>query len=182
MSLMTKAIHAFLMLGLAISGIGCGDRAERTEPLDDNGRVNGTLVSDSIGTLRAELIQADRDFARRVREGRLESWVDAFAEDGMVLPKDGPIAAGGEAIRELFAPLFSQPGFDITWSPAGSNVASSGDLGYTFGTWKTSIEEPSGSVQEAEGKNVTIWRREADGRWRVQLDMGNTQPTSSRVD
>lgn len=170
-----------MIVGLGVTGLGCGERAPGPTGIEPAAAANGVLVSDVESRLRAELIQADREFERDVRNRRLEGWLEAFADDAAVLPADGPITTGEEAIRDLFAPLFADPTFDMTWTPAGSEVSSSGDLGYTFGVWKTSAGSPD-NVEESEGKYVTIWRRGDDGRWRVALDMGNTQPQSRAAD
>lgn len=103
----------------------------------------------------------------------------------MVLPADGPVAKGPTAIRELFAPLFADPGFEITWAPTGTEVASSGDFGYTFGDWRTSMPTAGGEggeVSQSEGKYVTVWQRDQDGRWRVIVDIGNSRQVPVQVD
>jgi len=157
---------------------GCGDRSEPPVADDRGPTASGVLVSDAESLLRAELAQADREFARSVRDTGLEGWIAAFAENGRVLPADGPMVTGPSAIRDIFTPLFAQPGFEITWAPAGAEVATSGDLGYTYGHWKTSMPTVGAGVEEAEGKYVTIWSRDSQGRWRVLLDIGNTQPAT----
>lgn len=165
-----------MALALLMMPVGCGDVARPPAGDDRTALPEGTLVADAESLLQAELQQTDREFARRVRETRLEGWVEAFAEEGMVLPAIGPVARGPNEIRELYAPLFADPDFEITWSPVGAEVASSGDFGYTFGDWQTSLPAggAGGQAKNEGGKYVTIWRREEDGRWRVILDIGNS--------
>lgn len=164
---------ALAALGLLILGAACRGPLPGSGSDDPEPSPRGQLVSEAESLLQAELMQADREFAESVRTGRLDSWVAAFDDEGMVLPADGPIAAGREAIRDLFSPLFAEPSFDMTWVPAGSAVAASGDMGYTFGEWTTSTRTPGGDLEHGEGKYVTVWRKGADGRWRVVADIGN---------
>lgn len=177
-----KKLAWVVAIGFLVSLCSCGDQTQQPSAGDGGSAPEGILVSDAESSLRAELEQADRAFARRVRDTRLDGWVDGFAEDGMVLPADGPIATGPSAIRELFAPLFAEPGFEISWAPVGAEVASSGDFGYTFGDWRTSMPTAGAEVKEAEGKYVTVWRRDRDGRWRVLLDIGNTRQAAGKRD
>lgn len=173
-----KKLVALTAAGFLMLANGCGDRTELSVADDREPTAGGVLVSDAESLLKAELAQADREFARSVRDTGLEGWIAAFAENGRVLPADGPMVTGPIAIRDLFTPLFSKPGFEITWAPAGAEVAASGDLGYTYGHWKTSMPTVGAGVEEAEGKYVTIWGRDSEGRWRVLLDIGNTQPVT----
>lgn len=168
-----SGLGAWTALGLLILGLGCRDPVPSSDSPGPTGPPNGRLVSDAESLLRAELIQADREFAQSVRTGRLDGWVAAFDEDGMVLPADGPIAVGPEAIRDLFSPLFAEPSFDMTWVPAGAEAAASGDFGFTFGDWETTTAAPETDLEKAEGKYVTVWRKGADGKWRVLADIGN---------
>jgi ketosteroid isomerase-like protein len=172
---MARRVVPLVVAGSLLAVGGCGEGVEEPSSTAGGTVTEGILVSDARGLLRAELEQADREFARNVRDAGLDAWVDAFAENGLVLPADGPVATGRSAIRSLFEPLFAKPGFEITWSPMGAEVAASGDLGYTYGDWRTSMAADNEEVTEAQGKYVTVWHREPGGRWQVLLDIGNTQ-------
>ena len=75
---------------------------------------------------------------------------------------------GKEAIAKAIQEDFSQG--DLSWRPTSVGVARSGDLGYTSGVY----ESASGGAVTDDGKYLTIWKKEADGSWRVLFDMFNT--------
>jgi ketosteroid isomerase-like protein len=52
----------------------------------------------------------------------------------------------------------------------------SGDLGYTYGVWKSSRPGEDGKPEVSYGKYVTIWRKQHNGVWRLALDIGNSSP------
>jgi len=59
----------------------------------------------------------------------------------------------------------------LNWKPLFSDISISGDLGYTTGPWEFSkIENPDSPV--AFGHYVSVWKKEADGKWKVILDTG----------
>jgi ketosteroid isomerase-like protein len=121
------------------------------------------------------LMQADREFAAAVAEGGSEAWADWFAEDGaMIQPGVGEIT-GREAILARMGSL-DAPGVSLRWEPLRAEIAASGDLGWTTGTYVSEGPGPDGEVARGEGRYVTIWRRAADGTWKVGMDLGN--PTS----
>ena len=96
-----------------------------------------------------------------------------------------PLAA--DTPRELqpyviYTPLYYAPnvpmGFlddkqnHLTWTPLGGDV--SGDLGYTYGTFEFRSKDKDGKAVIEHGKYTSIWKKQKDGRWKVVLDMGNS--------
>jgi ketosteroid isomerase-like protein len=104
----------------------------------------------------------------------LDRLVAACAEDGSVLASNAPIATGHDAIRKVFAEFFQLPGFKAEWHPTNVEVAKSGELGYTSGTYTLSFNDPSGNPINDRGKYVTVWRKRKDGAWKVVRDIFNS--------
>jgi ketosteroid isomerase-like protein len=123
----------------------------------------------------AVLIKADSDFDRSVAEKGVEAWVSAFAEDGIMF-RAGEVVQGHTAIRELMAPGFATPGFSLRWKPVRADIAASGDLGYTYGTYESRSPGPDGAPQVRTGMYVTIWKKQPDGSWKVVVDLGSGSP------
>jgi len=122
------------------------------------------------------LMEADRAFAAAVSEGGTEAWVTWFAADGaQITPGAGEIR-GHEAIRENMAGL-DDPNFSLRWEPLRADIAGSGDLGWTTGSYVSEGIGADGQAKRAQGRYVSIWRKQPDGSWKVVMDLGN--PTSS---
>jgi uncharacterized protein (TIGR02246 family) len=128
---------------------------------------------------RNAVLGADRAFAKATAERRLEGWLEFFAEDGAMFPAGSAIAKGEEQIRTLMGPVFEEESYSLTWEPDGSEVSLGGDLGYTHGTYRSEVTEPEGTKSVSTGKYVTIWRKQADGQWRVVVDIGNQDPPTT---
>ncbi len=75
------------------------------------------------------------------------------------------------------APAFADTTFRLTWQPTMAFASAAGDLGYTLGIWQSRHYNDAGQGQVTTGKYVTIWRKQADGSWKVVFDGGN--PDSS---
>ena len=131
--------------------------------------------ADSPPTDPAELMEADRLFAEETARTGVEGWVAAFAEDGMMLISGGEVR-GREAIGEIMAPGFENPGFSLTWEPQFADVGSGGDLGYTVGRYVRQLVSAEGDTLTSEGAYTTVWKRGEDGVWRVVLDLGVPDP------
>ena len=118
------------------------------------------------------LLQADRDFDKATAARGAEGFLSFFADDAVVLPKNGAPITGTEALGKLFRQAWAQPGYSLRWTPLKGEMASSGEIGYTYGTYeRKSLQNRATSVET--GKYVTVWKRQRDGGWKVVLDMGN---------
>lgn len=117
-----------------------------------------------------QLLQADRDFDLATAEQGADGWVSYFAPDGKMFLRDGRIVQGHEAIRELMAPAFADPDYSLRWSPLAAEA--SGELGYTYGDYTSSGKDKEGNAVKRYGRYVTIWKKQADGAWKVAADIG----------
>ena len=158
---MTKA-YATIMLLTGVMASGITMSSARQEPSVD------------------ELMLADREFAAAVAEGGAEAWASWFDEDGAIIqPRVGEIR-GRAAIRDFMAAL-DDPSVSLSWEPVRADIAASGELGWTTGSYVSSSVAPDGTPQRGEGRYVSIWRRQEDGSWKVVMDLGNpVDPGSER--
>jgi uncharacterized protein (TIGR02246 family) len=120
---------------------------------------------------RAALAAADQAWSQTVPD--VEKFVSFFAEGGTMLTPDAPIAEGQEAIRAAATSMFALPGFGLSWKNTKADVAASGDLGYTVGTYEMTMNDAAGQPSTMAGKYLTVWKKQADGQWKVVVDAPN---------
>ena len=125
---------------------------------------------------RRAVAAADSTWAAAAAARDLEASVNAMADDGIMFPPDQAPVVGRAAIKEYMAAAFAIPGFSVHWAPGEIKVASSGDLAYSFGRSRYTVPDSSGTIRTIHAKGVTVWRREADGRWRCVADIWNSAP------
>jgi ketosteroid isomerase-like protein len=123
---------------------------------------------------REALMQADRDWyeAYSTAEDPVAAFLAATTAEVVLLAPEAPLAEGAEAVGAVIGELEGMPGFSVSWSPDMSDVGSGGDLGYTRGTYAMSVQGPGGPMT-INGKYLTIWKKQPDGRWMVVADMFN---------
>ena len=99
----------------------------------------------------------------------------AFYEDNAeLLPVAEPAVNGRDAIRRKWAEFFGIPGFANQSRLTQVDVSADGTLAYTRGTYETAMTGGDGKPTVERGKWVTVWRRQADGSWRIVQDISNT--------
>lgn len=122
------------------------------------------------------LMELSREWSDYVSSGDLESSMDFWADDAVMLPPDFPILEGKEEIREYVEAAAEMPGFRISWEPISAHISAGGDMAYMIERNVTEFDGPDGNREIMHGKVVTVWRRDGDGNWRNVVDMWNTAP------
>ena len=150
---MSKSPVVMLSVGIVIGAFGYGI-AER---------LNAPPAAD------IEAVKATDSAFSGVSEsqGPKEAFVRYAVEDVTFLPSGAPPIIGRDALAASFDDW--PAGAKLTWQPAGGGIAQSGDLAYTWGMYTMTL--PEGDPHQ--GKYLTVWRRQADGSWRLVADTGN---------
>lgn len=129
-------------------------------------------VPDTTSTKDA-LLAADRAFADSTAARGLDGWMDFYAADAVRLTMGGDVAQGLEAVRKFDAPLFADSTTRLLWTPTGAGLFADGQHGFTTGTSMMVRTAATRTDTIYRGAYVTLWRREADGQWKVILDTGS---------
>ena len=121
---------------------------------------------------RKALMDADAQFAKDTAQRGVEGWVSWFTQDGTMYPPARDAIQGhqsiAEAMGDLHDPRSGRGDLHLEWQPIRAEVSDSGDLGWTTGTSR--IVTTAGIRQ---GRYITVWRKQADGSWKVWADLGN---------
>jgi ketosteroid isomerase-like protein len=119
---------------------------------------------------RAELLKTEADFSKALEAKKtVDAFLSYLADDVRLFRMDAFPSIGREATRSM---LTAKPGL-LTWQPAKADVSQAGDLGYTYGSYN--FQSSEGKAAES-GNYLRIWKRQADGKWRVVLDLLNPIP------
>ena len=95
--------------------------------------------------------------------------VDFYDEEGVFIAQDGAVISGREGLRAAWVAFFGTPGVDLTWQAQEVRASKSHDLAVSNGSWQ--IEQgPPGQKARRSGPYVFVWKRQADGRWKVLVD------------
>jgi ketosteroid isomerase-like protein len=136
--------------------------------------VAGSLAAIRIpsNAYRDALLRADREFNDATAARGLEGFRSFLADNASTLRADKPVLVGKEALADDWKPLLSNPALSMRWAPLSASSSFRGDLGYTLGTYEITKTDEKGKRVVASGKYVTIWRRQADGSYKVEFDSG----------
>jgi ketosteroid isomerase-like protein len=126
---------------------------------------------------KEELMAADRAFRDATALDGANGWVSFFSEDGAMIAEGIGEIRGKEAIYSRMEAGFADPDFSLNWEPYRAEISQGGDLGFTVGRYETRRGQGDEAVVLGRGIYVSIWRREAQGGWKVLMDLGNPLET-----
>ncbi len=101
-------------------------------------------------------------------------WASHFTDDATLFPPNHPIVKGKEAIKELMSEWIANPDFAVNWETAKVEVSETGDLGFASGTYEVTLNNEEGKPVSAQGKWVSVYKKQADGAWKCVNDIWNT--------
>lgn len=116
---------------------------------------------------RTALLEVDRQWAQSTRDIGL--FMSYWVPDATAYPAGMPAVRGTDAIRKTFTEMTSAPGFALSWTADRAEVSSSGDVGYTTGTYEMTMNGAKDS-----GKYITVWKKQPEGTWKVAEDIFNS--------
>jgi ketosteroid isomerase-like protein len=119
--------------------------------------------AESFEDLAARVRAREAAFARTMADRDLSAFATFVSEEALFL---GPgVLRGRPAVTEGWKRYFEGDRAPFSWAPDRVEVVDSGTLAIS-----------SGPVFDPDGRRIgtfnSTWRREADGEWRVVLDIG----------
>jgi ketosteroid isomerase-like protein len=122
-------------------------------------------LSAQAATPAPEVEAREIAFAKTMADRDFEAFLTFVSDEAIFFT--GPTALRGRAaVAEAWAPFFEGETAPFSWHPDIVEALDSGELALS-----------SGPVRSAAGEEVgrfnSIWRKEADGVWRVVFDKGS---------
>ena len=139
--------------------------------------VPNPLSDPTVNSGKILLFDLEARFAKDVLARGGAAFADWFAEDGVALGNGAAPLIGRVAIAK--SATWSPKVYQLTWTPTDAVMGPSGDMGYTWGHFEGRSKDANGNPVTTTGRYMTIWRKQADGNWKVVLDAGANEPAEA---
>lgn len=180
--------NLFLFL-LTFCGIGCplvcgqavpaADAPAPYSPLGTNGFKISPITQPEITPGVLQLLELETKFADAVASGGGKAFASWFADDAVSLSNGRPPVMGKAAIAAQAQ--WDPKNYQLTWVAQGAQMGPSNDMGFTWGHYDAASKDRNGQPVKTSGRYFTVWRRLADGSWKVAMDASAEEPPAAEA-
>jgi uncharacterized protein (TIGR02246 family) len=124
--------------------------------------------------VRQAIEQVNARFVEAFKAGDAATIASLYTETAKMLPPDATEIAGREAIQAEWQSWIDGGFKDLTLE--AQEVEASGDLAYEIGSFSLQVPAENNDMVTASGNYVVVWKRGAEGSWRLQVDTWNDAP------
>ena len=101
-----------------------------------------------------------------------------YADDAMLMTPGGPAMKGIAVIHEGLKPFMADPNMALSFAAQHVEVAKSGDVAFTQGTYTMTMSAPKTKKPSTEkGTYVTVYKKMANGTWMAMEDINTPDGT-----
>jgi uncharacterized protein (TIGR02246 family) len=98
-----------------------------------------------------------------------------YADDAVLMAPGMEAAVGKDAIRKLLDGMLKDPALALKFQASTVEVAKSGDIGYTQGSYTLTATDPASKQPiKDNGSYVTTYRKGTDGSWKAVADIASS--------
>lgn len=124
--------------------------------------------------------KAHAEFLAAMKAGDATRLVELLTDDVEFCPPNEHARKGKQEVKAWAQQAFSQV---KTWrlSVSDRQVVPAGDWAFESGSFVSAIAPATdGALTEVKGRFLTVWQRQADGKWKIAHDIWNSsQPLPS---
>jgi uncharacterized protein (TIGR02246 family) len=163
-----KIFLLIVVLSMGFSLISCQGTQEEAEKVEQETPVP---VMD-ITQVRQAIEEANIKFGDAVRMADAAALANLYTEDAKLLPPNSEMIKGKEGIEAFW-------GGGLEMGIKGAvlttvDVLGMGDLVCEIGTYDLTIQPEGQEEMKDNGKYLVIWKKAADGTWKLHADIWNT--------
>lgn len=139
---------------------------------------NKGLAGDDSDAFKAAVKDIFDTYSTATNKKDSDAWISLWDEKGIKMSPNQPAIYGKSAIGELKRKKAKKPE-DVTQDIKIEDTQVAGDFGFAHGTYSSSVKPKGGGVTKfKEGKFLTIFKKQADGSWKIYRDSVSPNPTS----
>jgi uncharacterized protein (TIGR02246 family) len=164
-SLMLLSVVPFMTLACSNAG--------DTAATSDSAAGVAAATSADAGAVRAAIDSANARFLDALKRNDTTALANNYADDAIVMMGNMEAWRGREAVRKGFAGMIAQmPVKDFSFRT--EDVMVGGDLAVETGSYEGTFQAKDGKEMKDKGKYVVVWKRQADGSWKIVRDVANS--------
>jgi uncharacterized protein (TIGR02246 family) len=105
---------------------------------------------------------------------------NVYASDAVFIDDTGTASRGKDAINATFKGYLADPAMMLDFTLGRMIVSSGGDMAYSVSEFAQTYTDPTTQQPVTmKGTNICVWRKQADGSWKLVADGNPAGPAQS---
>jgi len=133
--------------------------------------LTALLLAAALPSTFDQVVSAERAFAAAsIKVGQHQAFLNNLSQDAITF---SPLPAPARPLHENQPPAKGS----LQWGPGWVAVSSAGDLAVSTGPWRIQLGDKTILTEkQVQGWFISMWRLQADGKWKVAVDAGVSSP------
>ena len=162
------------MIALAVVTLAACAKTS-TPPADTTASTSAMMPAAGNNDAKAAIAKLRDDWVAAANKKDAATVSGFYTDDAVLAGTTVPVTNGRAAIEKVWADAF----------PIASNLKVnsektevSGDMAYDYGSYSQHIAPPKGKAMEDAGRYLVVFKRQADGSWKIAAHVGVTPAKS----
>ena len=170
----TSGIVSAVALVVVVVSVGLGAQAPAAKPAAAKPAAAGPRAADPAAAARAAIEATNAKMSAALVKGDSASAAALYASDAVDMLPGAPMMVGSAAIQAGFAAFVKDVNVKV-FAPKTLGVFMAGDYAVEHGTFDMTLQPKAGGAAVTDkGKYLTVWKKQADGGWKVVRDINNS--------
>jgi ketosteroid isomerase-like protein len=167
----SKSLLLVTLLGASLVAMAPAQTAKPSKPKKPAKAVEPAPPPIDRAALVEQVRAAELAFAKTVADDDIEAF-GKFIDPEAVFISGMTVTRGVVAVLESWKGSFGPGAPYFEWHPEVIELSPDATFALSRGPWTIRTTDKRGRVKETKGVFNTIWRRHADGSWKVLYDAG----------
>jgi uncharacterized protein (TIGR02246 family) len=125
-----------------------------------------------VAAVRKVIEETNAKFTEAFNRGDAAGVAALYTDDATVMPPNDEMVKGRQGIQDLLNGFMQMGGKDLTLTTV--DVSGSGNTAYEIGKYSFTLQPEGQAAMTDSGKYVVVWKRQADGTWKLHVDIWNS--------
>jgi len=133
--------------------------------------VIGCAPKVDLASEEATIYKVDSMLVAAINERDVETWLSFLSDDAKMMPPNAPAVEGKDAIRQMLGEFLKFPKLQISHDPYSVIVSEDANMAYIWYDYEIVLGDGESAPHIEKGKDISIYRKQADGSWKLVVDI-----------
>ena len=101
-----------------------------------------------------------------------------YTDNAVFINERGEASRGKDTIATEFKDFLADPTMKLDYKPGAKVVSSGGDMAYSTAEYSETYTDPATKkLVTMKGTNLSVWKKQEDGSWKLVADSNPAAPT-----